>query len=57
MFLHVDSKDSDQTGWMPRLIRVFAGRKDHFVGFDVMAHLVYRLLRSCTPLLKECLQL
>ena len=24
-FLHVDSEDSDQTGWMPRLIRVFAG--------------------------------
>ena len=30
-FLHADSKDSDQTGWMPRLIRVFAGRS-HFVG-------------------------
>ena len=27
------SKDSDQTGWMPRLIRVFAGRTGHFVGF------------------------
>ena len=25
-FLHVDSEDSDQTGWMPRLIWVFAGR-------------------------------
>ena len=25
-FLHVDSEDSDQTVWMPRLIRVFAGR-------------------------------
>ena len=25
-FLHVDSEDSDQTGRMPRLIRVFAGR-------------------------------
>ena len=25
-FLHVDSKDSDQTGRTPRLIRVFAGR-------------------------------
>ena len=25
-FLHVDSEDADQTGWMPRLIRVFAGR-------------------------------
>ena len=25
-FLHVDVEDSDQTGWMPRLIWVFAGR-------------------------------
>ena len=24
-FLHADSKDSDQTGWMPRLIWVFPG--------------------------------
>ena len=24
-FLHADSKNSDQTGQMPRLIRVFAG--------------------------------
>ena len=27
------SEDSDQTGWMPRLIWVFAGRTCHFVGF------------------------
>ena len=26
MCLHADSEDSDQTGRMPRLIRVFAGR-------------------------------
>ena len=26
MFLHADNEDSDQTGQMPRLIRVFAGR-------------------------------
>ena len=32
-FLHADSKDSDQTWWMPRLIEVFAGRTCHFVGF------------------------
>ena len=32
-FLYADSKDSDQTGRMPRLIWVFAGRKCHFVGF------------------------
>ena len=39
MFLHVDSQDSDQTGRMPRLIRVFAGRKGHYVGF-VMRRLI-----------------
>ena len=32
-FLHEDSEDSDQTGRMPRLILVFAGRTCHFVGF------------------------
>ena len=30
------SKDSDQTGRMPRLIWVFAGRKCHFVGLVTM---------------------
>ena len=35
MFLHADSEDSDQTGRMPRLILVFAGRTDHFVGFEM----------------------
>ena len=34
-FLHADSEDSDQTGWMPRLIWVFAGRTCHFVDFDM----------------------
>ena len=29
------SKDSDQTGRMPRLIWGFAGRTGHFVGFDM----------------------
>ena len=33
MFLNADSEDSDQTGRMPRLIWVFAGRICHFVGF------------------------
>ena len=32
-FLPGDCKDSDQTGRMPRLIWVFAGRICHFVGF------------------------
>ena len=44
-FLHADSEDSDQTGRMPRLIWVFAGRTCHFV-------CVLRLtlqLHSCAP--------
>ena len=39
MFLHADSEDSDQTGRMPRLILVFAGRTGNFVGF-VMRRLI-----------------
>ena len=39
MFLHVDSEDTDQAGWMPRLIWIFAGRTGHFVGF-VMRQLI-----------------
>ena len=35
-FLHADSEDSDQTGRMPRLIRVFAGRTGHFVSFVML---------------------
>ena len=42
-FLHADSEDSDQTGWMPRLILVYTGRTCHFVGFDMTAHLVSHL--------------
>ena len=36
----VHSKDSDQTGWTPRLIWVFTGCKGHFVG-SVMLRLNY----------------
>ena len=32
----VHSEDSDQTGWMPRLIWAFAGRTHQFVGFVMM---------------------
>ena len=38
-FFHVGSEDSDQTGHMPRLIWVFAGRTCHFVIF-VMRRLI-----------------
>ena len=31
---HADIEDSDQTGWIPRLIRVFAERTDNFVGLS-----------------------
>ena len=48
----VHSEDSDQTGWMPRLIWVFAGHTDHFIGF-VMRWLIYgeRLESGCSCLL------
>ena len=39
-FLYEDSKESDQTGWMPRLTWVVAGRTGHLVGF-VMHRLIY----------------
>ena len=32
-FLYADSEDSDQTGRMPRLLRVFSGHTGHFVVF------------------------
>ena len=37
--LHTNTKDFDQTGRMPKLIWVFAGRTCHFVGF-VMRRLI-----------------
>ena len=41
-FLHADSEVSDQTGRMPRLIWVFAGRTCLFVGFVMMAQIVFQ---------------
>ena len=41
-FFMLDSEVSEQTGQMPRLIWVFAGRTWHFVGF-VMKWLTYQL--------------
>ena len=47
-FLPADSEDSDLTGWMRRLIWVFAGRTCHFVGF-----VMRRLISSgCIPVLE-----
>ena len=39
-FLRADIEDCDQTGRMPRLIWVFAGRTCHFVGF-IMRWLIW----------------
>ena len=36
MFIRADSEDSDQTGRMPSLIRIFAGRIGYFVSFVVL---------------------
>ena len=44
----VDSDDSNLTGWMQKLIWVFAGRTCHFVGF-VMRLLKRRLGTKITP--------
>ena len=40
-FLRADSEDFDQTGRMPMLISVFAGRTCQFVGFDMRRHIFY----------------
>ena len=43
-FLHADSEDSNQTGRMPMLIWVFAGRTCHFVVCHVVANLCYTVM-------------
>ena len=55
-FLHVGSEDSDQTGRMPRLIWVFAGRTSHFVCF-IMKRLVYIFVKPAFSLVQERSQL
>ena len=51
IFPHADSEDSDQTGWIPRLIWVFGGHTCHFVGF------VMRRLKSLQHSVKTQLSL
>ena len=46
-FLHADSKDSDQTGWMPRLIWVFAGRTVILLVLSWEAH-IFSTTATCT---------
>ena len=48
-FLHVDRQDSDQTGKMPRLIWVFAGRTGHLVGFVVLQLNIVRIKNNADP--------
>ena len=48
MFLNANSEESEHTGQIPRLIRVFAGRKSHFVRF-----VMRRLMFSCTTIKLE----
>ena len=50
------SEDSDQTGRMPRLIWVFAGRTCHFVGF-VTRWLILCLHDHMGELYKDCIRL
>ena len=45
--LHEDSEDSDQSGRMPRLIRVFTGTTCHFVGFVMRRLICDVLVHSC----------
>ena len=45
IFLRAVREDSDQTGWMPRLIWVFAGHTCHFVSF-VMTCLIFQQMEK-----------
>ena len=54
-FLHVDSEDSDQTGRMPRLIRVFAGRTVILLVLSwccSLKHETAKLIHSLHPVLE-----
>ena len=51
--LHVDSKESDQTGWMPMLIWVYAGCTGHFAGF-VVPWLTYFSEKNSSTLSRIC---
>ena len=53
MCLHSDSEDSDQTGRMPWLIWVFAGRTCHFVGFVMWRLNMLSFQMSCRYVIKS----
>ena len=46
-FIHADSEDSDQTGWMPRMIWVIAGRTCYFVGFVTRRLICFQQFLVC----------
>ena len=55
--LHADSEDSDQTGWMPRLICVFAGRTVTLLVLSWAGSSYFYFLVYSTPLIVvTCLQ-
>ena len=58
-FLHADNEDSDQTGLMPRLIRVFAGRKSFwwFCHEAAQIHSVRYLSSAVSLNIRECILL
>ena len=47
-FLHADSEDSEQTGQMPRLIWLSAGRTGCFVGFVMRRLMFYTIFQNQT---------
>ena len=51
-FLHADSEDSDQTGRMPRLIWVFAGRTVTLLVLSCRGSIIFSI--CCQFYLKEC---
>ena len=51
-FLHANSDNSDQTGWMPRFIWIFTGCTGHFAGF-VMHRLKYKSRSGCDSVIEK----
>ena len=52
-FLHVDSNDSDQTRWIPRLICVFAGRTVTLLVLSCCGSYFLQLLIGIVNILSE----
>ena len=54
--LRVDNKDSGQTAWMSRLIRVFIGHMNQKVYFLILQLIKYSviLMRCCSQIVNPC---